>query len=193
MQGPKVNVNEIWRAHLRNALCSLARFISSCCSFLFSKVSVEFEFILCLYSSPGIPAWEGRAVASLASLCSFPCTVLFCGPYLPILKIQYESTVFNFPVLNIPASLEDSELCQSWFGFFFHSDFSIIWVIYGWDKLPGSCVCYHSNHTPGNKSSSQLFCIFFYVCNDGVCWVILAAHILTTHSFGLLCSGNQEL
>lgn len=80
-----------------------------------SKVYVKFELVLCLYSSDGILAWEWRAVTSLESLCPFPCTVLFCDPCLPILKVQYKSTIFNFPVLIIPASLEDSEFSQSTF------------------------------------------------------------------------------
>lgn len=81
-----------------------------------SKVYVKFAFTLCLYSNHGTPAWEGRAAASLA-LCPFPFTVLFCDPCLPILKVQYKSTIFNFPILKIPATLEDSKFCQR--GFFF--------------------------------------------------------------------------
>lgn len=138
---------------------------------VFSKVYVKFEFLLCLNSSHGIPAWEGGAVASPAPLCPLSHTVLFCGPCLPIIKVQYIICLFS-------KSLQVWETQNCVRVYFLPSDFSIIWVIYGWDKLPGSSVCYHSNDTPGNKSSSQLFCIFFYVSAAGVCWMILTAQML---------------
>lgn len=94
---------------------------------LFSNVYGK--FILCLCSNHG----------TLEAHHCFTCIIVPISMHSFILwslSAHLKSTIFNFPVLKIPASLEDSEFCQSFF--FFHSDFSIIWVIYGWDKLLGA-------------------------------------------------------
>lgn len=127
MRGPKVSVNEIWSMKEWTWECSLSlgQVISSCCCFQMFMGSLSCACVL----TTGLLK---HTTASLASLCPFPCTVLFCGPCLPILKVQYLISLF-------------SKSLQVWktqnfvkVFFFFHSDFSIIWVIYGWDKLLGA-------------------------------------------------------
>lgn len=125
---------------------------------LFSNVYGK--FILCLCSNHG----------TLEAHHCFTCIIVPISMHSFILwslSAHLKSTIFNFPVLKIPASLEDSEFCQSFFFFSLRLFYylSNLWV----RQTSWSSICYHSNHTPGNKSSSQLFCIFFYVSYDGVC------------------------
>lgn len=158
MRGPKVSVNEIWSMKEWTWECSLSlgQVISSCCCFQMFMGSLSCACVL----TTGLLK---HTTASLASLCPFPCTVLFCGPCLPILKVQYLISLFS-------KSLQVWKTQNFVKVFFFFSlrlfyYLSNLWV----RQTSWSSICYHSNHTPGNKSSSQLFCIFFYVSYDGVC------------------------